>query len=85
MPSGPSKQPRVSLTVRLPRELADRLRTLAKDYSGKPWYLSVGGIVTDAVTSQIAQLERQIADHEHGSGPDLRSRHLSDNHSEPHA
>lgn len=53
-------RPRVALSVRVRRDLADQLKTLIRDYSGKPHYLAIGAFVEEALTAHIDATLRRI-------------------------
>lgn len=52
--------PKKTVTLRLPAELVDELRTLCRDWAGKPYYLSVTTFIEAAVSDHLNRLKRQI-------------------------
>lgn len=53
-------RPKKAITLRLDADLVDAFRALIKDYAGKPYYLSPGSFVTDAITNHLAEMRRRI-------------------------
>lgn len=60
MASSRRSAPRATLTVRLDRALADRLRAFVRDHAGKPLYLSMGSFVADAIVDHLDVIERKL-------------------------
>jgi hypothetical protein len=52
--------PKKTVTLRLPAELVDELRTFCRDYAGKPHYLSVTTFIEAAISDHLTRLKRQI-------------------------
>jgi len=53
-----SRQPkRRVLSVRLPEEVIERLKSLVRDGAGKPLYLTLAGTVENALTKELDRIE----------------------------
>ena len=53
---------RISVSYRLPKSLVERARRVARDFAGKPDYLTVGTLVQAALESELAKYEGRIDD-----------------------
>lgn len=49
----------MSVSFRLPKSLVERARRAARDYAGKPAYLTLGGLVQDALENELRKYERE--------------------------
>ena len=49
-----------TVTLRLPAELVDDLRTFCRDYAGKPHYLSVTTFIEAAISDHLTRLKRRV-------------------------
>lgn len=49
-----------TVTLRLPAELVDDLRTFCRDYAGKPHYLSVTTFIENAISDHLTRFKRQV-------------------------
>lgn len=59
-PSMPAPRDNVSISIRMSRAVAERLRTFARDRAGKPDYIKIGPFVEDAVTAAMDKIENGI-------------------------
>ena len=81
-PSPPAPQRR-SVTVRLRPDLIARARELARDLAGKPHYLTFVGLIENALSREIARIEREV---DGGASPPSATRqglpegHLNHHH-----
>ncbi len=64
--------PRVSLSVKIDAEVAQKARQLARDYAGKPHYLRINAIVEDGLRRFIEEFVREHG--EDGEGEPRRDR-----------
>jgi hypothetical protein len=53
----PAPRDNVSISIRMSRAVAERLRTFARDRAGKPDYVKIGPFVEDAVTAAMDRIE----------------------------
>jgi hypothetical protein len=67
------RRPRVSLSVRIPADLAERVRTCCRDQAGRPLYLTLSSFSEAAFEAQLDVVERQL------SGDLPTRRRLTDN------
>lgn len=58
--------PKISMTIRIDAEVADDLRTLIRDYCGKPLYLKNSEFVTEAIRLHIKNTEQKLLKSEKG-------------------
>ena len=58
-PSGPEPK-RVPCSIRLNPELIARAKRLARDYAGKPLYLTLSLLVEQGLEKECARIERQV-------------------------
>ena len=65
----PRRRPRIALSVRVRRDLADRLRVLVRDEAGSPLYLTVSGFVEAAIEAHLIAVQRQLDEHRRGGRP----------------
>lgn len=53
---------RVSVSFRLPKSLVERVRRVARDYAGKPAFLTVGTLVQAAIERELTKYEGREPD-----------------------
>lgn len=68
----PRRNSRVTLSVRVRADVADRAREFVRDNAGKPLYLTLASFVEGAVDAHIAALSREIE--QPGRRPHTNSR-----------
>ena len=56
-PLMPAPRDNVSISIRMSRAVAERLRTFARDRAGKPDYVKIGPFVEAAVTAAMDRIE----------------------------
>jgi hypothetical protein len=60
MPSAPNPNPeRISVTVRIRKDLADMARQVAREEAGKPRFLRLNTLFENAIEAYLADLEAE--------------------------
>lgn len=59
MTHAPKAKRRVAITVRVSRDLANQMKTLVRDYAGKPYYLTQQEVVEVALTEYIEKFHQR--------------------------
>lgn len=60
----PSRRTRIAMSLRIQRELAERVRAFCRDNAGVPLRLSISTFAEEAFQNHLAELERRLAGRE---------------------
>lgn len=53
-------RPKKAITLRLDAVLVDSFREFVRDYAGKPYYLTPGTFIAEAISNHLTEMKRRI-------------------------